>query len=195
MTRKSVAHPARLPAFVVLFLAAVCGMTGCSRKGDVYGTVTYNGKPVVYGTVSVIGVDGIQRNSNVQPDGYYEVFDVPAGSAKITIVSPDPEEQYKEILAAQKTPEAAAQLKPPNVDRTQWFPISSSYGNPDSSGIVCEVKSGHNEFNIPLERPAETPSTPNRPAKDGDKGKDKNKDKDKGKAPLTPVSPRVSGGN
>src|SRR5690242_8111846 len=85
----------------VLRLAPLCAVgllavAGCGAgRGTVSGKVTYKGKPVVTGTVSVIGSDGIQYAAQITPQGTYSVPDVPAGPAKFTVSSPNPDDAVR----------------------------------------------------------------------------------------------------
>jgi hypothetical protein len=133
---------------VFLLLAALAGC-GAS-KGNVSGKVTFGARPVVYGTVTFIGSDGLPRSGEIAPDGYYEVRGVGVGEAKVAVASPDPWETYKKIVAMQRTKEAAAALTPPKVERGQWFPIPPLLGDPDRSGLTFQVAGGNNTHDIPL---------------------------------------------
>lgn len=173
VSRSDLARRLRLLALSILLLLGLSALTGCSRKGDIYGKVTCQGKPVVYGTVSIVGADGIPRTGNIHPDGYYEVFDVPVGSAKIGVASPDPEVQHQSLVAAQRNADAANRIVPPSVDKAQWFAISPIYIDPEGSGLVHVVQRGNNEHDIVLEQVAEPP-----PKSPKDKDQEK-KEKDK----------------
>jgi hypothetical protein len=69
-------------ALLTLLLGA---LTGCgSGQGEVSGTVRYNGKPLSFGTIQLLGQDGIPRAGKIQPDGTFSVR-VPAGPAKVIV--------------------------------------------------------------------------------------------------------------
>src|SRR3954466_1477205 len=77
----------RLLAPVVLTTAlAGCG-GGAATLG---GTVTYQGRTVVSGSVIVVNEDGTAESCAIQPDGTYSVAGVKRGRVKIGVLSPDP---------------------------------------------------------------------------------------------------------
>jgi hypothetical protein len=140
----------------VFLLGLMVGVAGCGAPhGDVSGTVTCNGRRVVYGTVLLVAADGIQRSGNINPDGRYRIRDVPVGPAKFAVVSPDPELLYRSVVQAQRDPQAAANIETPAVDRSRWFALSRTYQDPASSGIAYTIARGPNTFDIRLDRTAE----------------------------------------
>src|SRR5262245_28811872 len=74
--------------------AIVLSLPGCGKgTGEIQGKVTYQGKVVASGSVMVIGSDQLPKYGPIQPDGSYHVKDVPAGEAKLTVTSPNPDAQ------------------------------------------------------------------------------------------------------
>ena len=67
----------RVCLFATMLLAAGCG----GGKADVSGKVTYKGKLLATGTVSMVGPDGMVRQGAINVDGTYQVTGVAAGSA------------------------------------------------------------------------------------------------------------------
>jgi hypothetical protein len=129
------------------FAAGGCG----PRTADLTGKVTFDGKPVVFGNVVLIGADGATRYGPLQPDGSYRVDKVPVGPAKVMVSSPPPPGAGppQEMTAIDR--EKAAGAPPVPVDQTlakNWFPIPSKYGNPAESGLTVNVDG--NSFDIPL---------------------------------------------
>ena len=129
--------------------AAILAVSGCGPgTADVAGRVTYQGKPVVYGTVVFIGADGLPKAGAIQPDGTYRVTGVPLGSAKVAVSSPPPpgvtvpgrkskggkDDAGKDdgIMAAPADPEIVK----------KWFVIPEKYGEPTLSGRTVDVKAG-----------------------------------------------------
>ena len=74
---------------IILVSAFVCCGCGAGR-GDIMGKVTQKQRPVVFGTVLVVGGDGLPHFGPIQEDGSYTVEDVPAGPVRIAVNSPDP---------------------------------------------------------------------------------------------------------
>lgn len=126
--------------FVALVLA------GCGNSTDVSGKVTYQGKPVVYGTVVILGSDGIPKSGAIQPDGSFRVSGVKLGSAKVAVSSPQPPGSTPPKKARErgddddKPPPEVTPASPEVIKN--WFPIPNKYGEPTKSELTVEVKSG-----------------------------------------------------
>lgn len=137
-------HPPLLAAG--LFAVAVAGCGG--GVGTLSGKVTYQGKPVVYGTVLVRCADGLQRTGNIEPDGSYAVLNVPAGPVKIGVESPQPPAP----AAGGRTsrPGSKAASPPPTVDRSKWVKLPDDAADPEKSGIATTVPAGGAVFDIAL---------------------------------------------
>lgn len=141
----------------LLFVLALASM-GCGN-GQVGGQVKQQDRVVVYGTVSLLCSDGLLRHGIIQEDGSYSIPDVPPGPVKVAVESNDPEDDYKSKLKYQDSPAAAAALWRPSPElRKQWFPISSSYKVPETSGLEFEVKRGKNQHDIILVHPPDPPT-------------------------------------
>ncbi|HEY1186184.1 MAG TPA: hypothetical protein VGE74_00945 [Gemmata sp.] len=140
----------RRGVLLALLGAALVTATGCGpARTDVTGTVTYKGRPVVYGTVSVIGPDQVTYYGTIQENGTFSVQGVPVGPVKLGVFSPDP---YFEppISAAEKARIAEARrasgatppplpLKPP---KGKWFRLPGKYADPLASGLTAEAAPG-----------------------------------------------------
>jgi hypothetical protein len=125
----------------VAFLAAA----GCGGgTADVAGKVTYQGKPVVFGTVLVIGPDGVPKSGAIQRDGTYRVAGVKVGAAKVSVSSPPPPGSPK--FAGRKVGRDAVdddkviteEPVDPEVAKS-WFPIPERYADPEKSGLKADV--------------------------------------------------------
>lgn len=131
---------------VVALLAAGCGGTG-----DVSGKVTYQGKPVVTGSVTFIGPDKTPYLGAIDEQGNYKVVGVPSGTRQVTVASPDP------------LPPAVKSGKPSNPNLPEgtpepkgtrpegWRAIPTNYADPNASKLTFEVRGGANTIDIPLE--------------------------------------------
>jgi hypothetical protein len=137
--------PVRLPcrpvagmSFLVLFVL------GCSGLGDVSGTVTYQNKPVLFGTVLIECADGSIRQGNIEKDGSYTVRGVAAGDVKVAVNSPNPKGV---TILPSKIPERKQEPYPVVPG---WFPIPRKYDSPSTSGLTYQVRGGANTINIEL---------------------------------------------
>lgn len=132
----------------VLLLGATAGCDG--NVATVTGKVTFQGKPIVFGTVSIIGPDGMTHSGPIQPDGSFSVAGVRVGEGKVAVTSLKPPDGndgkskrggrdaggHDDERAAK--PEAAA---PADVLKN-WFPIPSKYGDHKQSGLTVSVGDG-----------------------------------------------------
>jgi len=134
---------------------AVLVMTGCGKgQGLVTGTVTYQDRPLVVGSVVILASDGIPRNAHISPEGSYTLPDVPCGDARLAVHSPDPV-QMAEVLEAEKIKikkglSQSLERKLPDIDRAKWFPIPPGYGDFEKSGLEFSVQEGSNSFDLRL---------------------------------------------
>jgi hypothetical protein len=156
----------RRAAALALLLAS---LAGCGPGvGDVTGRVTHRGKPVVCGSVVLVGPDGMTKVGAIAADGTYAVSGVGAGRAGVAVFSLDPArplDPYKAARThgkAEAEPPADADRNPdagrvvthapadrsnwadPTVDRSKWFPLPPKYERVDLSGITVEIKAGAN---------------------------------------------------
>ena len=140
--------PRRTSALVAAALLAAAGCGGGGRTHSLTGKVTYQGKPVIYGSVLVRCADGTQQAGNIQPDGTYTVADLPAGPVKLGVISPEPPDP-----ASRPPPPGAPGAPPPGlrpVDRSKWFKLPEECGDPDKSGKAATVQAGTTTFDIQL---------------------------------------------
>src|SRR5215510_9764913 len=73
-------------------------------RGTLMGTVAFNGKPVVIGTVIANCADGLQRSARIDGQGGYLIENVPQGKVQVGVISRDPS---KSILRQQKMSSAS----------------------------------------------------------------------------------------
>ena len=135
---------------VAVLTAAGCG----GGTADVAGKVTFQGKPVVFGTVLVIGADGVPMAGAIQKDGTYRVSGVKLGAAKVTVSSPPPPGSRKaagrrggrDVIDDERI--VAEEPVDPELVRN-WFPIPERYADPAKSDLATDVKPGQ-PFDIDL---------------------------------------------
>jgi hypothetical protein len=139
-------------AFAVLLTASVCLLSGCGKPvGNVAGKVTYKGKALEFGTVSIYAADGTACGEEIKPDGTYLVRNVPVGKGKVVVTAQDPKkiDEFKKAVQAsrdQHTPITGKALADANSINT----IPASYGSADTSGLTVEVKTGTTPYDIEL---------------------------------------------
>jgi hypothetical protein len=132
---------------VVLALLTLAA-AGCGGRGDVSGTVTYKGKPLVFGTVQFEGSDKLLKQSIINSDGTFSIRGVATGEAKAAVSSVNPQSSDFQIRTrvtkADETPRPR-----PKVEG--WFPIPEKYNTTYKSGLTYEIKRGENTIDIDLE--------------------------------------------
>lgn len=168
---------ARLLRFAVLPAALAAVAVGCGAgTGDVAGTVTYKGRPVVHGTVTFVGADGRPVAAAIGGDGSYTLSGVAVGEAKVLVDSPRP---VAEATANRWTgvadrggraarggkddpalppdaPKADSRPKdaPNPVERevaAKWVPLPGKFRDPTQSPLAFTVKPGANSHDVRLD--------------------------------------------
>jgi hypothetical protein len=71
--------------FVVCLAAALLGCSRSGKRASVTGTISYKGQPVKAGTVYFLYEQGGQYQSDLKPDGSYQLMDVPTGNVKVLV--------------------------------------------------------------------------------------------------------------
>jgi len=139
----SASVPARFrPVAGIAFLALVA--LGCQGQGNLSGKVSYQNKPVGFGTILMQGSDGNAKQGNIEKDGSYSVRGVATGAARVAVNSPDP----KSItLLPNKNPKNKQE---PYPDVPGWFAIPNHYENVATSGLTYTIKGGSNTIDIEL---------------------------------------------
>jgi len=130
------------PASGLFVLAAV--VAGCApATTPVSGKVTYQGKPVVWGNVSIIASDNVSYPGEIKEDGTFTIAKAPPGPCKIGVSSPDPSAGGRggaktTGIEAKTGGEGVRPAPPPG----KWFAIPQEYMDPVTSGVKGEIKKG-----------------------------------------------------
>lgn len=87
--------PRRRVVVILAALGVAGGAIGWALRGrtpatEVSGTVTSDGRPVVFGTVTLLAVDRRAYSAAIGADGRFTVSNVPPGPVQIAVSSPDP---------------------------------------------------------------------------------------------------------
>ncbi|MEI7685235.1 MAG: hypothetical protein WCL32_09425 [Planctomycetota bacterium] len=124
---------------------------GCGSPGEVAGKVTFNGKPVVIGTVLILASDSLPYSAPLSETGEFAVPKVPAGKALVAVVSRNPaltRPARPRPGKADTTPGPAKDAVKALADK--WFPIPERFSQLEQSGLELTVKPGSNLFDIGL---------------------------------------------
>ena len=131
----------------LFFLAAAFVALGCGwgRKGSVTGEVKYNDRPLAAGAIVFLFQDGEKQVVHADiVDGKYSMPSTPTGKAKVTVTATPPSRGHGAL------PSGATKSAAPSVLREKYVPIPAKYGNPDTSGLTYDVKSGTQTKDFPL---------------------------------------------
>jgi hypothetical protein len=142
-----------LPLLVVssMFLVAGCG----KASGTVSGHVTYQGKALDHGSVTLLPADGPGVSGEISADGTYQLLNCPLGKGKVIVFSPDTkmtEDTKKAIQAMREHPDAGGQTNNPlkNIDPSKYHNLPAEFSDPEKTKIQIDVKAGQNPFDITL---------------------------------------------
>jgi hypothetical protein len=147
--RQWVPRRTRVLRWVVLPIL-LAGAAGCGSRATVTGKVTYQGRPVVYGSVIVLSADKTARSGVIEPDGSYTVEGVAPGDVKVAVLSHDPA-KGRSVLRGERTShlgrKGAAAAK---AAVKGWFPLPRKFEDPETSGYGSTVGTGRVRYDIEL---------------------------------------------
>ncbi len=150
-----------LPLLAGLLLIA----SGCGPKlGELHGKVTYQGKDVTVGTVSLRSDDGQTANGVINKDGTYVIEKVPVGKTmKVAVGTPRAEGKNERTGNSAPPAPKGGDKVPPGVPPEAMssrdaahgkgytnLVVPEKFGDYDKSGLSVETKGGKQEFDIPL---------------------------------------------
>jgi hypothetical protein len=145
---------ARRAALVAVgFLAALAAGCGGETKSTVSGSVKLDGNPVPAGRVAFLSQEGSQQVLTAEiKNGEYTLSGVPVGKAAVTVIGAQSRVDRVPNMPANMQPPGSAGEGPsaPGPARGPNVVIPTRYGSPESSGLVCDVKSGETPFDINL---------------------------------------------
>ncbi len=138
----------RPPATAAGLLALLALAPGCGPGvGTAAGKVTYQGKPVVWGSVTLKAADGSMHQIGINPDGTYRLDRVPVGVAQVGVSSPDPKPSAR--LKARAAGGDDPRVRPgPAPPPGAWFPLPEKYADPATSGVTVQVGGGPVDINL-----------------------------------------------
>ena len=128
-------------ALLVGLLAAL--LPGCGPStASVAGKLTYQGKPVVSGTLTLKAADGSAHQIGLNPDGGFRLDGVPVGPARVGVSSPDPRPHAKPRGGGEDRAATATAPVP------GWFPLPDKFADPDKSGLTVQVGGGPADLDL-----------------------------------------------
>jgi hypothetical protein len=130
-----VMHLREIIAAVVVGGIVFVAWWGGDRPGSTVlaGRVTSQGKPVVFGTITVIAADNKTYNVPIGPDGTYVVRHLPVGPVRLAVSSPNPRS------VVEREPDGAA---PAAAGRTASGPGAGPRARPGAEGPRSDAARG-----------------------------------------------------
>jgi len=126
------------------------GVFGCGKTATVSGKVSYQGRPVTHGSVTLLSADRTARSGVIAPDGSYAVERVPTGTVKIAVISRDPA-KGRSAVPGQKLARADKKgTAPQDAAARGWFPLPQKFESVETSGLDCTVDSGRVSHDLEL---------------------------------------------
>jgi hypothetical protein len=140
---------ARLLGWLLLpiLLAGVCG---CGRTAKVSGKVTYQGRPVAYGSVIFLSADKTARSGVIEPDGSYTIEGTRPGSVSIAVISRDPSKGRSVVQGRKRVGLGKKGVSSQDTAIEGWFPLPRKFEAPETSGLSCTIASGRVTHDIDL---------------------------------------------
>jgi hypothetical protein len=150
----------RLALGATLTVFALSLFAGCGPPvGEVRGKVYHKGKVVTSGFVTVVGIDGLPKQSEIAEDGSFRVQKVPLGEVTIVVTSPPLEKKNAprqrptrvdpetgKPIAATETPELGTEYQ-----RKTWRELPLHYSDITKSKLNYSVTGPVNTYEIKLE--------------------------------------------
>ncbi len=147
--RQAVAEKTRRIAAMMLLVLLV-GAGGCGKTATVTGNVTYQGRPVTYGSVIFLNADRTARSCAIATDGSYRVEGVLPGAVNIAVISRDPAKGRSAVRGRKSTSPAKTAEASPSVPAMGWFPLPSRFESPAASGLSFDVSPGLSSHDIEM---------------------------------------------
>jgi hypothetical protein len=141
------------PAALLLVAALAAIGCGSSRTASLSGKVTYRGKAVTSGLVTVISRDGTAVGSGpIQPDGSFTIARAPTGAVKVAVDNPVPPGLTRDGMVVPPGMSANdPEIKAAREQARTFVPIPPRYADPNQSGLIATIKGGKNELPLDLQ--------------------------------------------
>ena len=140
---------------LLLGLASLA-VVGCARPtGTVQGKVQMGDQTIVSGRVTfVVGTE--QQHAIIQRDGSYQAREVPVGTAKVLVSSPQPrpgnmgrmDPAAREKMSPEQRKQMEERQKQEQEALDKWVEIPRRYSDPRGTPLTLDVKAGENQFPI-----------------------------------------------
>jgi hypothetical protein len=137
-----------------LTAVTVLGVSGCGQPaGSVSGKVSYRGKPLKGGSVTMILADGSKSApATINEDGTYRLDKVLAGPVKVAVETQSLAVQVRLPTYRPPAGTIAAGYAPPDSGGAarRYVRIPPQYADPEKSGLTYTVTAGSQTYDIDL---------------------------------------------
>jgi hypothetical protein len=136
----------------VLTGAMILCLAGCgTRNAEFSGQVTYNGKPIFRGSITIEGEDKKVLVAAIGDDGTFSFPSIPAGKYKVGIICPQPpaEGQPAQDALGKKRRDGGGLAVDLNAAK-RWVRIPERYFEPGTSELSVEVTAPVTKKDFPL---------------------------------------------
>lgn len=147
----------RFSAALILPFVLITGCGSDVQRGKLHGTITYQGKPVTFGTLIFIGHDNMTYLADLDKAGHYSVDRVPFGKLTVSLQQTPPRPAPKTDPTAAKakigmseTKDAKRQEIVPEEPKHFGVIVPARYGDPLKSQLSLEMNKGDQEWSVDL---------------------------------------------
>ncbi|VTR98078.1 hypothetical protein [Tuwongella immobilis] len=116
------------------------GMVGCGPgTTSATGKVTFQGKPLPGGSLTLLAEDGVAYSSAISPDGGFTIAVMPTGTAKVGVLPPRGGNTGKPKLAERGAGGKAD--RPTRGGGAEAVALPEKFADPNASGVTVVISS------------------------------------------------------
>ena len=133
----------------------VVGCGGSQKAGNLEGEVTYEGKPVTGGTISLFNDQGNPvANGQIDPNGKYIIYEAPKGTWKVVVDTESAKAAQGYKVNVPDAKKFGKDMKKPALSANQgsYVAIPPKYRNVKTTDLKVDVKGGAQTENIALKK-------------------------------------------
>lgn len=134
-------HAREILLGVLALVAIVCAFLFVEIPGgnELTGSVSSGGRPVVYGTVTVVASDDRVYTAPIRADGTYRIPAVPPGPVRVAVSSPNPKSVMDQTAAGESPDAAPSQPSPAAAPRTATADGAAAKPDPKAAAEPVSV--------------------------------------------------------
>ncbi len=112
-----------------------------ASAGTIQGKVTYNGKPLTGGTLTLVSTDKQTHSADIDAAGTYQLKELAPGDYTVAVET--------ESIKPKENPKPPDDEKPAKAGQA-YVKIPAKYGDAEKSGLTVKVQKGENTYDIEL---------------------------------------------